>query len=469
MSGTALARTPIHVRRGALLGSTAMYVCAVAVQALGPVMALPILAHHLAGGSFGELTVVIAMGAIAAPLLDAGCSACITRDLLVGDEHRDSAWSLAATGSLATVTISVGLVAVAAVVGSSILPDQAAAMAVPAVLVGVGAALTAQAQAIHRADGEAGKYLRAAAVAVALAFAPAVLLATLGGDAREVAFAVGSGGAVAGCASLLAAAGSRWRRPTRRAGRRLVAIGLPLLPHTAAAQLITNLPRLVVGAQLGMTAVGAYQLVCLAGSGPSLVLGAVNNVWAVQVYGSSSAARADIANRLSRLVMASALGLVGLAVLVGSVGFRLVAAAPQRDLFDANALLLLALAAVPIAVYLSAHHFLIVASATGVLTVAAPTAAVAAGVLALAAVPRVGLLGAAAATLVAQGWLAVLVWATARRIDSDTPRVDRRLGGLAIMVALVPLLQRSPVTLLAAGLLVIVAVAETRHRWSSTW
>lgn len=407
------------------------------VPRAGAFLLLPLYARFLTRADFGT----VSLASSAALLLTVVCRLGLDAALLRMHFDADGAprRQLYAT----VVAICVGAVAIALVAGALIGiavvgTDDPTGLAVWMLALGITAANTFQfvPSAWLRATEQHGRYLAlalvafGAVVAVTVTFVVIVRLGAVGSLAGQLAGAV----VMAAAAALIL-----WRmRPWSlgvATGRRALGFGLPLLPHTAAGWLLNVSDRwlllllLAIPASQALAAVGVYSLGYQLGYVVGLTAISFNAAWLPFFYRVGEGAHgAAILRDTTVAVIGGFAWLAGaLAVLAPDV-VGLMAPEEWAAAADVTAVVAFASAANAAALMLASELYLRrdtrVVPALTLLAVAVNVA------LNLILVPRIGIMGAAWATLAAYGTLAALTGITARR-RYRIPIDGARLGAVA--------------------------------------
>lgn len=238
----------------------------------------------------------------------------------------------------------------------------------------------------------------------------------------------------------------RWQ--DRGLSRAALVFAVPLVPAVLSEFVLAAADRLMLQSELGQTAVARYQIAYNIGSMPMLLLGILNSVWMPRIFA------VDRAEDLAAVLAASrdALYRVLTPVVVGlALGaplvLRLWAPPAYRpdELLVVNAIVLVGV--IPFTGGLAATRALLSAGKTGSIAVASATAAVANVLLNLILIPRLGLAGAAVATLSAYTLLYGLLQLRAR-VVAPTGRTPRqRMLWLAAAAVVAILASVAPVSI----------------------
>jgi O-antigen/teichoic acid export membrane protein len=237
--------------------------------------------------------------------------------------------------------------------------------------------------------------------------------------------------------------------------------GLPLVPAVLSSFVLSAADRLVIQAQLGLTAVARYQVAYNVGDLPMLLLGVLSDVWMPRIFALNAPAERDAVlaaswDALYRLLTPVMIGLSFGAPLV----LRLWVPPSYRpdDLLVVTAVVIVS--AVPFTAGLAARRALLAEDRTTLIASATGVAALANIALNLLLVPHYGLVGSAAATCIAYAILYGVLLLRARAVLPAGGSPVRLLQvAAAVVVAL--LAAAVPTTtrfLVLRGLVVIASV-----------
>lgn len=219
-----------------------------------------------------------------------------------------------------------------------------------------------------------------------------------------------------------------------RLARHAISLGLPLAVGNMATFILNAGDRIIIQRLLGAAEVGRYQIAYVIGYLGIMLLAFTNQAWTARF-----ASIADVDERLA-LVQHSRdnlyrllLPMILATTLAAPLGLRIIAPATFRPAGLAEVVLLVTLAALPVAACGASGRELFALRRGRSIAVATMTAAAVNVGLNFLLVPRIGLPGAALATLVAYGAQAVLQLRALPR----TPRWPSAPGRLWAGVALV--------------------------------
>jgi len=233
------------------------------------------------------------------------------------------------------------------------------------------------------------------------------------------------------------------RPQDRKLARDALVYGLPLVPAVLSSFVLGSADRLVVQAQLGLTAVARYQVAYNVGDLPILLLGVLSDAWMPRIFALNVAAERNAVlaaswDALYRLLTPVLIGL--------SIGAPLVLRVWVPSSYRPDDLLLVTavviVSAVPYTAGLAARRALLAEGRTTIIAAATGVAAVVNIGLNLMLVPHYELVGSAAATFLSYG---VLYGVLLLRVRVVLPRRNSPLRLLKVAAAMV-------IALLAAAL-----------------
>ncbi len=296
-----------------------------------------------------------------------------------------------------------------------------------------------------RATDQTGRYLGLALLAFLAVASVSVLLVVIVplGAIGSLAGQLSGALVVAGAAAVIA-----WRqRPWRirfDLAREALHFGLPLLPHSLAGWLLNVSDRLVLGLLLGLAAsellgaIGIYSLGYQLGYAVGLAAISFNAAWLPFLY--RIATRPGSAPILRESTSLVVIGFTGIAALLAIFAADIVAwLAPPAWSAAADVAVVVAFASAANAAGLMYASGMYLDRRTRVMPLL--TAAAAATNLAtnVVLIPRIGIMGAAWATLIAYAVLAASLAVVARRRDASSLDIARSLLaiGFAVVITIV--------------------------------
>jgi O-antigen/teichoic acid export membrane protein len=401
-----------------LIGRGSVYTLGFAAQALGFLLVVPVITRRLGPDGFGTVAVALVVEQILVVVAGLGLPGAVTRFYFDEADGSRKARALTTTTGLAAVLV----VAAAELTGplwarvfSSI--GYGASLRI-AVWTALPAAFVSATQAVLRASDRAG------------AFAVVTGIITIGGQGAGLVvcsvWSTGPVGYLAGWAGgyvVASVVGAVLVAPRLRGSvqprllRSGLALALPLVPHSLALYVMTAGDRIVVEHFSGLAAVGRYQVAYAIGSLGMVAVSALNNAWAPAVLGSHPDRRWPTLAETTAALCDLAVPVVGGIAVVAPVILTLLAPAS----YDRGSLTVVvapvALSVLPYIRYIASGIVLFQEKRTGVLGWATPVGATLNIALNVVLVPRVGLKGAALATLVAYVIQAEIVHWAIRRVE----------------------------------------------------
>lgn len=430
------------------------------VPRAGTFLLLPVYTHFLSRGDFGVVSLASSVGLLLAITARLGLDAALLRMHYDhgGRERGDLYGSIAAVTLVAAgVLVGMGLLVVL------VLPDDARVVGMLALGIGFANSLQYLPSVWLRATDRAGRYLALAVAAFGTVAVATVLLVVVAGTG-----AVGSlGGQLAGALVMgVAAAALLWSlRPWRlhaRFAREALVFGLPLVPQTVSGWLLNVSDRWLLGLLLGLAAsqalaaIGVYSLGYQLGYVVGLAAISVHAAWLPVFYriGEGPAGGSFVRESTTVAVAGFAIAAAALAIIAPDL-VRLMAPVEWAPAADVTAVVAFGSAAQGAALMFASGLYL--RRRTRLMPVLTLTAAAANLLLNLMLIPRIGIMGAAWATLGAYGILAFLTALAAQRegvLQLDLVRVA--LVGLVALAAV--LLARVGLNGSAPGLIVRLAI-----------
>jgi len=413
------------------------------VPRAGAFLLLPIYARFLTRADFGTVSLAGSAALLLAITYRLGLDAALLRmHHDVGQADRRHLYATLAAVSLAAaagVTVLAALL-VPVLVAADLLPIVVLALAIGALN-----AIQFVPSVWYRATDQVGRYLALALIAFGVVAAVTVLLVVV-----VRAGAVGSLlGQLAGAAVMAGAAlAILWRqRPWRVRGdlaRRGLSFGLPLLPHSMAGWILNVSDRALLGLLLGLAAadalaaIGVYSLGYQLGYAVGLAAISFNAAWLPFLYrvGGGPAGPA-VLREAATLAIAGFIGLAAAVAILASDLIRVIAPPEWAGAGNVTAVVAFASAFNAAGLMLASGMYL--ARRTRLMPILTIGAAAANVGLNLLLIPRIGIMGAAWATLGAYAVLAALIGIAARRhypLALDGPRLAL-VAGVAVGLTLV--------------------------------
>jgi O-antigen/teichoic acid export membrane protein len=247
----------------------------------------------------------------------------------------------------------------------------------------------------------------------------------------------------------------------RRLTRDALVYGLPLVPAVLSSFVLAAADRLVIQAQLGLTAVARYQVAYNVGDLPMILLSVLSDAWMPRIFALNVAAERDAVlaaswDALYRLLTPVLIGL--------SIGAPLVLRVWVPSSYRPDDLLLVTavviVSAVPFTAGLSARRALLAEGRTTMIAAATGVAAVVNVVLNLILVPRYQLVGSAAATFLSYGVLYGLLLLRVRVVmpTRTSPLRLLEVAAAVVIALLAAALPTSRAFLVLRGVVVIASL-----------
>jgi O-antigen/teichoic acid export membrane protein len=447
------------------------------VPRIGTFLLLPLYARVLTQADFGTVSLAASGALLLSIALRLGLDAAVLR--LHFDADRDGLRRLYATSINLSVTVTAAVSAISVTAILALASDDVRTPALLAVAIGAASTLQYVPSVWYRATERTGRYLALSLGSFVVVVVVTVLLVVvlrLG--------AVGSllGQLAGGLVPVLAAIGIAWRvRPwSIDAGiaRRALAFGLPLLPHTLAGWLLSVSDRwllgllLAVGPVATLATIGVYSVGYQIGYAVGLVAVSFQAAWLPYLYAATGERQATLLGSGTTVVAA---GMAGLAGAIAVLATDLVAAVAPPDWAPAaDVTRIVAIASLANALSLLFAAALYVARRTRAVPIVTLGAAAVNLVANAVLIPRMGMLGAAWATIAAYGVLAIgtLVasrWRAAARFEIGSITLATALAaGAALMggltgSGLVGTAARLGIVVALCGLLAVIARPALRR------
>lgn len=419
MTSRALAPRPPAATSGSealrrLFGRGSVYTIAVALQMSSALLVVPVVTRVLSAKSYGTIAAAVVVFTTVSLVGAAGLPEAASRTFFEGERGPLDAHRLVA----AIVVLAAGVALVADLTGplwASFFSLRYSGVVRLAVWGGAAGSVMLGSQSLLRTTDRAWRFLIVSAVAsvgaqllgLGLTIAFRTPVAYMAGLTIGTAAA-----ALVGIAFTRSV--SHGLPGLRRLGSGL-ALGLPLIPHGLAVYLLASVDRIAIASVIGLAATGRYQVAyAIGGIGVALVT-AMNLAWIPLLLGAEKRVQQEILATTSRMVHRFGVVVVGVLALAAPLG--LLASAPAsygRDtLVPVSAIV--AFSALPYATLSTYFNIVFMNGRTRVMAVAAPIAAAVNFALNLLLLPVVGLVGAAAATVLAYALLAAIIGVASRR------------------------------------------------------
>lgn len=442
-----------------LLGKGSIYTLGSVLQLSGSALAIPIVTRLLDPAQYGTVALALTIQLFVTTLAALGVPAALTRTFFDDEEGGESS----ARGLIvSTAVLALGGTALGLLTGllwaPLFVPGEPGAVLIGVAIALPGAVITAS-LAMLRVQERPVSFISITLVAnfgaQLLGIAGLLLF-----DRSPVAYLAGYGTAMAVAAligvSLTRAIGVRPApRPVLRAA---LAYGVPTVPHTLSVFVLALGDRIVVQLIDGLAAVGKYQLSYAVGGLGINFLSSLQNAWVPLTFGAAEHLRwkslADTAALVTRLA-ALACGVIALSA---RPLLTIVAPGNYDPTYLAQITAVLSLATLPWATYLPRTQVLFWTKRTRPLAWITPAAAVLNLALVAALLPPFGLVGAAAATVLAILFEAVVMDVVAARDEHVPWHRFSELVHYGLGMALVAIALALPATLPGDAVRVALAV-----------
>ena len=458
-----------------LLGKGSIYTLGTALQLSAAALAIPVITRLLGSAEFGAVALAMAIQLMLTGLATLGLPAAVLRFFF---DHQETADGAATARSLIVSAAVIAGGVVLAVLLAGVIWAPALSHSNPgSVLLGTFLALPAAVIGACLALLRAQERPRPFIVITLLASAGAQLLGIIALLIDRQPFVYMTGVAIAFVSAAIVALRLTGAFASAPADRGLLRSALrysvPTVPNTISVSVLAVGDRVVIQAISGSSAVGKYQIANAFGT---LVIGflvALQNAWIPITFGASEERRwatlAEIAALVTRL---AALGAGVLALLALPV-LKIVVPGDYDPEHLADVASVAVLASLPTVAFIAHGQVLLWTKHTKPLIVISPAAAALNLVLVAVLLPPFGLIGVAAATV-----LAILAQAAmTRRAAASMAQVSWHWGrdaasyGIAAALVVIALLlpstawamgARAAISALAAGTLLLVVRREFR-------
>ena len=442
------------------------FLLATACQALALLGAFPAFSLSLAPAEVGILALLCTSSTVSAAVVDSGVGSLVSRDLLQ-PVTAAGVWGLMSTGLLLQLVFSLLTLVVSAF--TFVLFDSRSMWIVVAFgAMTLASAQVLQWQGVFRSERREWNFLVSSIISFLLPFAAAAMVALTSHRFLPTLLALAGGLLIGSSVSLTWAVGPRLQCPDRQSWGRVRSLGLPLVPHSLAAQLLSNIPRWVLASIAGLGAVASFQVVSLVAAAPIIAMGSINNFWAVRVLEASVQSRERVIRFWNERMLLLGLLMAVMASIVAPYWSRRISShdVTFRDFMAVGSLI--AASVVPMVFYTSASHFLLAEEKVRRIVWCAPVAAAITVGGAWLSVSRRGVLGAGLSVFGGQLVLASFVWFVARRVGYPKRKpTDIAVLILTCFAALGAGITRNPVVSLA-GLLAALATALVGRRFGES-
>jgi O-antigen/teichoic acid export membrane protein len=421
----------------ALLGQGSIYTLGVMLQLASGVLVVMVVTRLVSPEQYGILATAMVVHALAAIIATGGLPSALMRSYFVGNAGLDSARSLVGV-TIVLAFVVVGVIAFTGPLWSQIFSnlDYGADLKI-AVWTALPTAAVAAVQQFLRAEERPRAFVSTVAFTSIGAQGLGVAGAAVTGEATGYLVGFGLGNAIAALVGLLLIRAGGMQVPQRGLVVGAFAIGLPIVPHTLTAYVMSAGDRVVIERLEGFASVGRYQIAYVIGSLGFMLVSAVNQAWAPIIYKAEEAVRWRILSDTSVTLLAMAT-LIGGALALSAAPILTIFAPPDYRLEElAPVSIIVAASIVPFTVYTAYVHPLVWLARTRIMAVITPVAAALNIGLNILLIPVLGLEGAAVATLASYAFLSAAIGIVSRRIAPVPWRTRSLVWATLGMAALV--------------------------------
>jgi len=423
-----------------LLGKGSIYTLGSVLQLSGAALAIPVVTRLLDPAEYGTVALALTIQLFVTTLSALGVPAALTRVYFEteGDGKGTARGLVLSTGLVALGGTVLGLLTALAW-APLLVPGEAGAVMLGVAIALPGALITAS-LALLRVQERPLSFITVSLVSnfgAQLLGIACLLLVTR----TPAAYLAGYGAAmaVAALGATFLTGAIRAAPAPRRALREAIGYGLPTVPHTLSVFILALGDRIVIQLISGLNAVGKYQLSYAVGGLGMNFLSSLQNAWVPLTFGAEEHLRWRSLAETAALVTRLAALICGLIALLARPLLSIVAPSEYDPTFLAEITAVLALSSLPWATYLPRSQVLFWTKHTKPLAWITPSAAVLNLALVAVLLPPFGLVGAAAATVLAILYEAVVMDLAAGRVASVPWRWRAELahyGAGAVFVAL---------------------------------
>lgn len=405
-------------------------------QVLAAVAVLPLVTRLLGPAEFGLIVPSLVILQILTVLVGFGLPASVTREVFDG--------GTTAAREVTTLGLALALITVAGLAATTTLwtpwvTGSASATGTTIATLAAAPAAAAQLQMAFLRAAEDTRGFVTVSVTNSLGVQLLGLAAVAAFQPTADTYMMGLlGGHIAALAVSLVWVRPAPRFPSRTLSRRSFGLALPTVPHLLSFMVLVGADRVIVERLQGPSSAARYHIAYLVGALAISSVSAVNNGWSPLVYGADDSRRWAVHRAITRLVWtvaaASAIVLGALAPIL----LRLVAPGEYSPAALTPVTATIGATVAPYVLYLTAAVILFQERKSGVLALATPVVAALNVALNLWLVPRVGLMGAALATLVSYLLLAGATLARARAVQPLAVPAPPSRRAAVLLILLVP-------------------------------
>jgi O-antigen/teichoic acid export membrane protein len=461
-----------------LLGKGSIYTLGTALQLSAAALAIPVITRLLGSGEFGVVALAMALQLMLTALATLGLPTAILRFFFDHERKADAARaarSLIISAAVIAAAVVCPILLTGLIWAPALSPNDpgpvllGAFLALPAGVIGACLALL-------RAQERPLPFI----VITLLASTGAQLLgiAALLIDRQPLAYVAGVAIAflIAAIASLRLTGTLGTPPATRSLLGSALRYSIPTIPNTISVSVLAVGDRIVIQAISGSSAVGKYQIANAFGTLVVGLLVALQNAWLPITFGASEERRWDTLAEIAALVTRLAALGAGVLALVALPILQIVVPRGYDPEHLADVASVAVLTSLPEVAFLAQGQVLLWMKQTKPLLWISPTAAALNLILVVILVPPFGLIGAAAATVLAVFAQAAITRGVAARMAHVSWQWTSEATSYLIAATLVALAlllpatawaigARAAVSALAAGTLLIVVRREFRPGW----
>ena len=416
-----------------LVARGSLYSVATGLQLTVGLVALPVITRLLAPREYGVVTVAMVVQLVLALVGAAGFSEIIPRTYFQADDGPARARTLIFVAALTSLVAAAAAELTGPMWSANLLDLEYGTPLRLAVWSAVPFAVLIAAQALLRASDRVIAVLVSASIATAGAQALGLILVA-GWEGTASAYLVGITLGIALAAGFALTRSGIAPRGVKDAVSILATlrISAPIVVHGLALYLIWAGDRAVVSRLEGPAAAGRYQVAYLVGGLTVLFISAIYGAWAPIVFGAADERRWQTLAETSAAVYRIAAIATATAAIGAPAVLVVIAPAAYDPLALATVSAIIALSVIPFATTAANVHVVLWHGRT--VALAAVTALVAAVNIALnfALIPAFGLVGAAAASVIAYAIQALLMYGLARRL-APVARPGRTFAAAAVL------------------------------------
>jgi O-antigen/teichoic acid export membrane protein len=461
-----------------LLGKGSIYTLGTALQLSAAGLAIPVITRLLGSAEFGVVALAMAIQLMLTGLATLGLPAAVLRFFF---DHQETADGAQTARSLIASAAAIAGVIVLPVLLAGVIWAPALSPSNPgSLLLGAFLALPAGVIGACLAMLRAQERPRPFVVITLLASAGAQLLGIIALLIERQPFAYVTGVAIAFVVAAIVALRLTDAFASPPAGRGLLRSALrysvPTVPNTISVSVLAVGDRVVIQAISGLSAVGKYQIANAFGT---LVVGflvALQNAWIPITFGASEERRWDTLAEIAALVTRLAALGAGVLALLALPILEIVVPRGYDPEHLADVASVAVLTSLPEVAFIAQGQILLWTKQTKPLFLISPAAAALNLILVAVLLPPFGLIGAAAATVLAVFAQAAMTRRVAARMAHVSWHWTSEAASYLIAATLVAIALLLPstawaigvrvaVSALAAGTLLIVVRREFRPGW----